>query len=63
MVENKGLVIYMTNEMADTICNLGENDPSVPSIEAQYGGISLVNLKQMARTVRAIPGRKDGDDS
>ena len=63
MVENKGLVIYMTNEMADTICNLGENDPSVPSIEAKYGGISLVNLKQMARTVRAIPGRKDGDDS
>jgi hypothetical protein len=63
IVENKGLVIYMTNEMADTICNLGENDPSVPSIEAKYGGISLVNLKQMARTVRAIPGRKDGDDS
>ena len=63
MVEHKGLVIYMTNEMADTICNLGENDPSVPSIEAKYGGISLVNLKQMARTVRAIPGRKDGDDS
>lgn len=63
MVENRGLVIYMTNEMADTICNLGENDPRVPSIEAKYGGISLVNLKQMARTVRAIPGRKDGLDS
>jgi hypothetical protein len=63
MVENKGLVIYRTNEMADTICNLGENDPSVPAIEAKYGGISLVSLKQLARTVRAIRGRKNGDDS
>jgi hypothetical protein len=38
MVENKGLVIYMTNKMADTICNLSENDPSGPSIEAKCGG-------------------------
>jgi hypothetical protein len=26
MMENKGVVIYMTNEMADTICSLGDND-------------------------------------
>jgi hypothetical protein len=49
MVENKGVVIYMTNEMADTICSLGDNDPSVPLIEANFGGISLVSLKEMAR--------------
>ena len=36
MVEDKGVVIYMTNEMAETICNLAENDPSVPLIEAKY---------------------------
>ncbi len=62
MAENKDVVIYMTNEMANTICSLDENDPSVPLIEAKYGGVSLATLKQMARTVRAIPGRNDGAD-
>jgi hypothetical protein len=37
MVENKGVVIYITNEMADTLCSLGDNDPSVPLIEANLG--------------------------
>ena len=58
MVENKGLVIYMTTKMADTICNLGENDPSVPAIEAKYGGISLVSLKQMAVPLELYPAKK-----
>jgi hypothetical protein len=56
--ENKGVVIYMTEEMAGTICNLGENDPSVPLIEAQYGGMLLASLKQIALTIRANTRRK-----
>jgi hypothetical protein len=44
MVENKGVVIYMTNEMADTICSLGDNDASVPLIEANFGRVSLSGL-------------------
>jgi hypothetical protein len=55
MVEDKGVVIYMTNEMAETICNLTENDPSVPLIEAKYRGLSLAKLKQIALRVRAMP--------
>ena len=46
MVEDKGVVIYMTKEMAETICNLAENDPSVPLIEAKYSGMPLANLKK-----------------
>jgi hypothetical protein len=61
MVEDKGMVIYMTKEMAETICNLAENDPSVPLnlVEAKYSGMSLADLKQIALTVRALPERKD----
>jgi hypothetical protein len=59
MVENKGVVIYMTKEMAETICDLAETDPSVPLIEARYRGISLANLKQIALTVRAVPERTE----
>jgi hypothetical protein len=53
IAENKDVVIYMTNEMADTICSLDENDPSVSLIEAKYRGMSLANLKQIALAVRA----------
>jgi hypothetical protein len=63
MVEDKGVVIYMTKEMAETICNLAENDPSGPLIEAKYSGMPLANLKKLALTVRAIPGRNDGGHS
>jgi hypothetical protein len=57
MAENKSVVIYMTKEIADAICSLAEDDPSVPLIEAKYGGMSLANLKQIALTitVRAVP--------
>jgi len=54
MVEDKGVVIYMTKEMAETICNLAENDPSVPLIEAKYSGMPLANLKKLSLTVRAV---------
>jgi hypothetical protein len=63
MVRDKGVVIYMTKEMAETICNLAENDPSVPLIEAKYSGMPLADLKQIALTVRAIPERNDGGQS
>ena len=59
MVEDKGVVIYMTKEMAETICNLAENNPSVPSVERKYDGVPLDNLKQIALVVRAIPERND----
>jgi len=59
MAENKSVVIYMTKEMADAICNLAEDDPSVPLIEAKYRGMSLANLKQIAFTVRAMPERTE----
>lgn len=59
MVEDKGAVIYMTQEMAATICDLAENDPSVPLIEARYRGTSMANLKQIALTVRAMPERTE----
>jgi hypothetical protein len=58
MVEDKGVVIYMTNEMAETICSLAENDPSVPLIEAKYRGLSLASLKQIAIRVRARPEKR-----
>jgi hypothetical protein len=58
MIEDKGVVIYMTNEMAETICSLAENDPSVPLIEAKYRGLSLASLKQIAITVRARPEKR-----
>ena len=59
MAEYKSVVIYMTKEMADEICNLAEDDPSVPLIEAKYRGMSLANLKQIAFTVRAMPERTE----
>jgi len=63
MVKDKGVAIYMTKEMAETICNLAEKDPSVPLIEAKYSGMPLADLKQIALTVRAIPERNDGGRS
>jgi hypothetical protein len=43
--------------------SLGDNDPSGALIEANFGGVSLVSLREMARAVRSIPERKDGDGS
>jgi hypothetical protein len=63
MVEDKGVVIYMTKEMAETICNLVENDPSVLLIQVKYSGMPLASLKRLALTVAAIPRRNDGGHS
>lgn len=63
MVEDSSVVIYMTKEMAETVWNLGENDPNVPLIEAKYRGMSLATLKQIALAVRTIPERKDPANS
>jgi hypothetical protein len=49
LVESKNAVVMaMTEEMAQTICNLADDSPSVPLIEAFYYGMSLADLKEIA---------------
>jgi hypothetical protein len=49
-VENKNMCAMMvTKEWAEGICNIADDDPSVPLIEAQHRGASLAHLKEMAR--------------
>src|SRR6267378_698825 len=55
MVEDKGVVIYMTKEMAETICNLAENDPSVPLIEAKYSGWDRARARRPRRWRVTVP--------
>jgi hypothetical protein len=58
MVRDRGAVIYMTEEMAKTICNLAENDPRVQLIQAKYNGMPLADLKQSALLLAPYPNEK-----
>jgi hypothetical protein len=42
-------------------CNLAEIDPSVPSIEAQYGRMPLAELKKLAFALKSRPERKGAE--
>jgi hypothetical protein len=41
--------MLVTKEWAEQICNIADDDPSVPLIEAKHRGVSLAHLKEMAR--------------
>ena len=59
-VENKNMcVMAISKEDAETICNLADDDPSVPLVEAKHFGISLAHLKEIAFTVKAMREGKD----
>jgi hypothetical protein len=60
-IENKAMAISMKEEMVETICNLAENDPSVPLIEAQYGRMPLAELKKLALAIKSRRERKGAE--
>jgi hypothetical protein len=60
-IENKTMAISLKEEMVETICNLAEIDPSVPSIEAQYGRMPLAELKKLAFALKSRPERKGAE--
>jgi hypothetical protein len=60
-IENKAMMISMKEEMVETICNLAENDPSVPLIEAQYGRMPLADLKKLALALKSRRERKGAE--
>jgi hypothetical protein len=53
----------VTKEWAKEICNMTDDDPRVPLIEANHRGITLAYLKQIATAFLAMPERKDGAGS
>ena len=57
-VETKMCAMLVTQEWAERICSIADDDPSVPLIEAKHRGMSLTNLKGIATAWLQREGRQ-----
>jgi hypothetical protein len=61
LVENtrgNAVMMAITKEWAEGICNLADDDARVPLVEAKHRGVSLAHLKEMATAWLQREGRE-----